>query len=460
MNSLRRSLLRWLLWPLVPILLVGAFIAFQLAWRATQDTFDLALLDLALDLSRQVRVVDGELALDLPPAARQILSTGSVEDRVVFAARSDSGTFISGDPALPVKASPAQGIRHQYYDADVGGTRMRAIALRSDVEGSRGHVDIAVAHTLKARNRIFFNILGGLLIPEVLLVVASLAVVWFGVRRGLAPAERLRAEIVSRSPQDLRAIEESSAPIELQPILHAINELLARLDTALGGQRQFIANAAHQLRTPLAVLRARIELAQCDPEKVSAATFDELLAAAERTTRLANQLLALARAENIHAAEETHDEVRLKQLVTDLAGDWVMRAVDHGLEPVFELEDATVRGSTFLIRELLANLVDNAIRYTPAGGSVTVRVWREGDASMVEVEDTGPGIPAEFREKVRQRFFRLATQTEGCGLGLAIVDEIAMAHGAQLEFSDPPSGTGLVVRVRFPGKGSAASERG
>lgn len=447
MNSLRRRLLRWLLWPLVPILLCGAFFAFQLAWRASQDTFDLALLDSALDLARQVRVVEGTPVLDLPIAARQMLATSN-EDRVVYVVRNGAGDVISGEPSLPIQTFPDTGIRHQYYDTAVDGVPVRAIALRSDLEDRHGHVDIAVAQTLKARDRIFFNILGGLLIPEVLLAVASLAVVWFGVRRGLAPAERLRSEIVSRSPQDLRAIEESSAPIELQPILHAINGLLGRLDAALGSQRQFIANAAHQLRTPLAVLRARIELAQGKPDGVAPEVLDELLAATERTTRLANQLLSLARAEHIHTTGETGDAVDLKQVVTDLAGDWVMRAAQRGIEPAFELESAVVRGNAFLIREMLANVLDNAIRYTPAGGTVTVRVKRGG---AVEVEDDGPGIPAEFRDKVRERFYRLAgAEAGGCGLGLAIVDEIAAAHGAQLSFADPPQGHGLVVAIRFP----------
>jgi two-component system sensor histidine kinase TctE len=450
MNSLRRNLLRWLLWPLVPILLCGALFAFQLAWRTTQDTLDLALLDTALDLARQVRVVEGGPVLDLPAAAQQILATSNEDDRVVFVLRSGAGRVISGDSRLPVKTFPDTGLRHQYYDAEVDGMPVRAIALRSDVDGGRDSVDIAVAQTLKARDRVFIRILFGLLIPEVLLVVASLAVVWFGVRRGLAPAEHLRDEITSRSPQDLRSIEESSAPAEFQPVLHAINGLLGRLDTALGAQRQFIADAAHQLRTPLAVLRARIELAQGKAGGISAETLDELLAATDRTTRLANQLLMLARAEHIHAAEETYDTVDLKQLVTDAAGDWVLRAAESGIEPEFELEPATVRGNAFLIREMIGNLVDNAIRYTPSGGTIILRVKREDGSGMVEVEDTGPGIPAESREKVRQRFFRLATQSGGCGLGLAIVDEIAQAHGAELSFSDPPQRRGLIVRVRFP----------
>jgi two-component system sensor histidine kinase TctE len=448
MNSLRQSLLRWLLWPLMSILLFGAIIAFQLAWRSTQDTFDLVLLDSALDLARQVRVVDGAPVLDLPDVAREILATGNAEDRVVYAIRSSGGQVVSGDPRLPVRTFVADGMRHQYYDTEVQGMPVRAIALRSDLPGAGGQVDIAVAHTLKARNRIFFGILSGLLIPEVLLVTASLVVVWFGVRRGLEPAERLRGEIVSRSPQDLRPIEELSAPVELQPILHAINELLARLDAALGSQRQFIADAAHQLRTPLAVLRARIELAQGKTGDMPREALGELLAATERTTRLANQLLSLARAEHIHTTGETGETVDLKQLLTELAGDWVMRAAQRNIEPVFELESATVHGNAFLIREMLANILDNAIRYTPEGGSVTVRLKAGG---VVGVEDNGPGIPAEFREKVRERFFRMAgSEAGGCGLGLAIVDEIAAAHGAQVEFSDPAQGHGLVVTVRFP----------
>ena len=457
--SLRRSLLRWLLWPLVPILLCGAYIAFRLAWGASQDTFDLSLLDSALDLSHQVSVVDGTPVLDLPAAARQMLATSN-EDRVVYVVRGSSGQVISGAAGLPIKTFPTSESRQQYYDVVVAGTPMRAIALRSDLESGRSHVDIAVAQTLKARDRIFVSILVGLLVPEVLLAAASLAVIWFGVRRGLAPAEALRGEIVSRSPQDLHPIEESSAPMELRPILHAINELLARLDAALGGQRQFIADAAHQLRTPLAVLRARIELAQGKPGSVPQETLDDLLAATERTTRLANQLLSLARAEHIHAAGETWDRVDLKQLVTDMAGDWVVRAAGRGIDPAFELDAVTIRGNAFLIREMLGNLLDNAVRYTPAGGMITVRAKMENARVSLAVEDTGPGIPKEFREKVRQRFYRLAAaQTEGCGLGLAIVDEIVSMHGAELRLSEPSQGSGLIVTVEFPALSPQESSR-
>jgi two-component system sensor histidine kinase TctE len=285
----------------------------------------------------------------------------------------------------------------------------------------------------------------------VLLVAAALAAIWFGVRRGLAPAEHLRGEILRRSPHDLRPIEESSAPAELQPILHAINELLTRLDAALGGQRQFIADAAHQLRTPLAVLRARIELAQGKANASYRETFDELLTATERTTRLANQLLSLARAEHIHVSEETGNTVDLKQLVTDIAGDWVVRAADCGTELEFDLQPIAVRGNAFLIQEMLGNLLDNAIRYTPAGGTITIRTRVDKSAATLEIQDTGPGIPADQRDMVRKRFYRLAgTRTEGCGLGLAIVDEIARAHGAQLHLSAPLQGCGLIAAVAFP----------
>ena len=448
-DSLRRSLLRWLLWPLVPILVGSAYVSFHLAWRATQNAFDMALLDTALDLARQVRIVDGAPVLELPEAARQMLATSN-EDRVVYVVRSAVGTYLSGDRDVPFEDLPVGAVRQRYYDAVMNGVPVRAIALRSPLAGEHSHIDIAVAQTLKARDRNFINILGGLLLPQVLLAAAALAVIWFGVGRGLAPAEALRREIVSRSPQDLHPIDESSAPAELRPILHAINGLLARLDAALGGERRFIADAAHQLRTPLAALRARIELAQGKADGAAAATLAELLALTERTTRLANQLLALARAEHIHAAEETSAAVALKPLITDLAGDWVVRAVERDIELVFDIDDVTVRGNAFLLGEMLGNLLDNALRHTPHGGMIAVRT-HGGNAACIEVEDSGPGIPLEYRDKVRQRFFRLAgSQAGGCGLGLAIVDAIASAHGAQLHLSAAASGSGLRVTVEFP----------
>ncbi len=446
-RSLRRSLFLWLIGPLAAVLCLGAFIAFDIAWRSTRDTFDLSLLDTALDLSRQLHVVRGAPALDLPAAARQMLATNN-EDRVSYAVRSGSGKLISGEPSLPIKTFPSSESRQQYYDAEVGKVPVRAIALRSELGAEP--VYIAVAQTLKARDRMFVRILASLLVPEVLVAAASLAVVWFGVRRGLAPAERLRSEIVSRSPADLRAIEESSAPEELRAIVHAINELLARLQLALQSQRQFIADAAHQLRTPLAVLRARIEVALGKSASVDRATLEELLASTERTTRLANQLLSLARAEHVETSGEVLQTVDLKQLVTDVAEDWVARAAAKGLDLAFEVQPLGLRGNAFLIREMLGNLLDNAVAYTPAGGAITVRLRAEDGAPVVEVEDSGPGIPLQYREQVTQRFFRLPdTATPGCGLGLAIVAEIAHAHGAELRFSDPAKGSGLVATVKF-----------
>jgi two-component system sensor histidine kinase TctE len=449
-RSLRRRLLRWLLLPLTPILAIGALLALHLASSAAQDAFDLSLLDAALDLARQVRVVDGRPSLDLPAAARQMLAT-SVDDRVIYSIRDDHGHHVSGEAALPIQMFSGSESRQAYYDAVVDGTPYRAIAMRSDLGDSHQHVDIAVAQTLKARDRIFAQTLAGLLLPELLLALAAVGTVWLGVRRGLVPAERLRGEIVARSPQDLRPIEEVSAPDELQPIVHAINELLSRLDTALGGQRQFIADAAHQLRTPLAVLRGRIELAIASPDQVTCGTLAELLAATERTTHLANQLLSLARAEHSRTAGETRDQVDLRALTAELAEEWVPRAAARDIELAFELSPAHVRGNSFLIREMLANLLDNAIRYTPTSGRVVIRTGTGRTAVGLDVEDNGPGIPPEFRDQVRDRFFRLADSTSGgCGLGLAIVDEIARAHDAQLALTAPSSGSGLRVHIAFP----------
>jgi len=447
--SLRRRLLRWLLLPLLPILFISAAFALRLARQAAQDAFDLSLLDAALDLSRQVSIVDSAPALELPTVAKQMLAT-SVEDKVIYSVSDQSGRHIAGDANLPIEIHPGGDLRQPYYDAVVDGVPFRAMALRSELEGGKLHVDIAVAQTLKARDKIFAETLASLLLPELLLVAASLAVVWFGVRHGLVPAERLRNEIVSRSPKDLRPIAESTSPNELRPIVHAINELLQRLSSALGGQRQFIADAAHQLRTPLAVLRARIELAM-DGDSVPPQTLHELLSATERTTHLANQLLSLARAEHIHTSADIDDAVDLEQLAIELAEDWVPYAARRDIELTFELTVAVARGNRAEIRELLANLLDNALRYTPAGGLVTVRSRATASTAILEVEDNGPGIAAEFRDKVRTRFYRLDNAPgDGCGLGLAIVDEIASAHDAQLRLAAGVHGRGLLVSVEFP----------
>jgi two-component system sensor histidine kinase TctE len=242
------------------------------------------------------------------------------------------------------------------------------------------------------------------------------------------------------------------APDEAQPLVAAVNRLMQQLGEASSAQQKFLATAAHQLRTPLAGLQSRIELAQLetqDPEnRRQLAAIHE---SATRSARLAVQLLSLARAEPGASSADVRSPLDLARLATELVDEWVPRAIARQIDLGFEFESAPVFGSPLLLREMMVNLLHNALEYTPEGGQVTLRTGRLNDVSYLAVEDNGPGIASELRVQVLERFVRLpGTRGGGSGLGLAIVKEIADAHQAELALLDAPGGQGLLVRVSFP----------
>jgi two-component system sensor histidine kinase TctE len=284
-----------------------------------------------------------------------------------------------------------------------------------------------------------------------LIAFAAVALFWLGIGQGLRPLDRLRDEIAARSPRDLRPVPEQDKPQEVRALVGALNRLLSRLNAAIESQQRFIANAAHQLRTPLAGLKTHAELARRQPSTLELRSLLDMIAGeTQRTSHLVNQLLTLARAEPGEAASGDQP-VNLHETISRDLRDWVQRAVGKNIDLGFELDDAWILGEPLLLRELAANLLDNALAYTQAGGSVTVRTGARDGESVLEVEDNGPGIPEAEREKVFERFYRIpATGGEGCGLGLSIVSEIAERHGGTVELSRPPGGRGTLIRAVFP----------
>jgi len=317
---------------------------------------------------------------------------------------------------------------------------------------------VVVAETTVKRRRMTRDILFSSLLPEILIAIATVLIVWFGVKRGLGPLARLSDEIKKRSPGDLRPIAAADTPEEARPLVSALNGLLDEVAQASRNQQRFLANAAHQLRTPLAGLQAHTELALAKPLPTEVrAELEQVHQSTIRTARLANQLLALARAEP--GARGNAAELNLKALAESEADGWVHQALARDVDLGFELDWAPVHGDAFLLREALANLVHNAIEYSPRGARVTVRTGRNGTHSFLEVEDDGPGIPAPERERVLERFYRVpGTPGTGSGLGLAIVREIAAGHGATISITDATGGAsasssgtkGCRVAITFP----------
>ena len=347
-------------------------------------------------------------------------------------------------------ASQAQEDGVVAYDGEYRGLNIRIVALQVPCGG--GTCTVQVAETTNKRNKLARNIVLSSLVPELLVALATLVIVWFGVQRGLAPLADLSAEIRSRSARDLRPIDPAHAPEEARPLVAALNQLFRQVAESSGNQQRFLANAAHQLRTPLAGLRAHTEiaLAQGMPE-AQRAQLEQVHLATVRTARLANQLLALARAEPGGYRADAFASVNLRTVVEDAADEWVHRAMEKEIDLGFELADTQVTGDALLLREALANLIHNALEYTPQGGHVTVTTGLRNDCAFLDVEDDGPGIPPSEHAQALERFYRVpGTMGTGSGLGLSIVREIATAHGAEIAIRAGAHGRGCKVGLTFP----------
>ena len=433
---------------------MGAVGEYFLALGPASDAYDQALMDVGIALGERIRANEGAVTVDLPGVAEQVLRTDKF-DAIYYAVRSPEGTALAGDaglPPVPADSEPEEGVIA--YDGEYRGEKIRVVAMLVPC-GGRICV-VQVAETINKRINLARDIVLSSLVPELVIVLMTLAIVWFGVKRGLAPLEDLSAEIRARSARDLRPIDPAQAPVEARPLVSALNQLFGQVAAASSNQQRFLANAAHQLRTPLAGLQAHAEiaLAQGVPGEVRA-QLEQVHRATIRTARLANQLLALARAEPGGFRPDAFAPVNLRTIVEDAADEWVHRAMAREIDLGFELSDAQVPGDAVLLREALGNLVHNALEYSVPGGRVTVRTGLRNRQPFLEVEDDGPGIPPAERERVLERFYRVTgTAGTGSGLGLAIVREIAAAHGAQLEIGEGDGveggNAGCKVGLTFP----------
>jgi two-component system sensor histidine kinase TctE len=441
-RSLRVHLLRMLLPPIALLLTAGALVAYSLSTEPATAAYDQALTDIAASLASYVRrgeAVEADYRFDIPPAVDQVLRADRF-DTIYYRIISPQGREIGGEPSLPAPEAYGGTVS---YDTSFRGKKLRAVAL--EVGCADAHCKVIVGETTVKRAHLAREILFSTLIPEMLIAVATLVIVWFGVKQGLGPLARLSDEIKSRSPGDLRPVDDSGTPLEARPLVLALNGLLTEVAEASRSQQRFLANAAHQLRTPLAGLQTHTEIALAQPlPEATRKELEQVHRATIRTARLANQLLTLARAEP--GTRPRTAELNLKAVVEGEADTWLRQALARDIDLGFELDPAKVHGDAFLLREAIANLVHNALEYSVAGGRVTVRTGVRDARAFVEVEDDGPGIPAAEAARVLERFYRVpGTPGTGSGLGLAIVDEIAHGHGAAISIAE---GTGAVAERR------------
>ena len=455
-GSLRAGLLRRLAVLLALLLLLSGLSAYWNGRAAADAAYDRTLLASARAIADGLVADDGKLRANVPYVALDTFAYDSA-GRIYYGVLDIEGRLVSGYEKLPAPGAdvprtddyPALA---RFYDGEFRGEGVRLVSLLQPVSEPElnGVAEIRVAETLGARERMARSLLIDTLWRVGLLAVTALLLVWLAVSAALRPLGKLSEEVEQRQPDDLRALPLVAVQHEFKPLVLALNHFTERLRGQFERQSQFIADAAHELRTPLAALKARLELGRRDVQPQRwLETLEEAEAHTDRVIHLANQLLSLARIESGAQliAEGGAQRLDLSQLARELG--LAMAALAHKRGVSLALEAAQpvwIEGEPTLLSELLSNLLDNALAHTPNGGNVVLRVTPE---AVLEVEDDGPGIAPAERGKVFARFYCVHPQGGGAGLGLAIVGEITRAHRANIELDQGRMG-GLLVRVRFP----------
>lgn len=452
--TLRGLLLWYLLVPLGILLMFNTMMAYYVAREFSNEAYDQSLFDTTRTLAEQIRLSHGNAALALSPTAWNIIFYNEY-DKVFVQVKWADGGMIAGNADLeqpPIRLRIAR--KPIFHNGMLQGNPVRIASLYVPVDdqGSPRQILVQTAETLNKRNDMEKRIIYGTVLPQFILILLAAVSIWFGIRRGLTPLQQVCNAINNRSERDLSPLSEHNAPHEIRPLLHAMNELMRKLNVLHEVQQSFVADAAHQLRTPLAGLIAQSEFAmrQKDPALLWPA-LEQIKISAERANRLIHQLLTLARSEASLSVSPVFEPLDINQLLWQVTSEWVPTAMSKDIDLGYEGPGnaVSIKGNAVLLREMMANLLDNAIRYIPRGGSITVRLSIPAHPLIV-VEDNGPGIPVEERERVFERFYSLlGNEANGSGLGLAIVREIASVHGARVWFSDNTGKKGACANVKF-----------
>ena len=446
--SLRRQLLIWLLLPQLVLWAGGGLLAYRIALSYAEKGIDQSLTQSVRALARQVKPIGSGLLIDFPRAAQDVLEQDP-DDRIVYMVSAPPDGFLLGNQRLPqptiVSAAPGEPL---LYSATFDGKPMRFVAMEVNYGEANAPqtMRVQVGKSLAVQQRIARELIADMLAPLLAAGVLLSLAVYGGIQRGLAPLTRLTAQLEHRSVNALSPIGMTQAPNEVHALVEAINGLLNEVARNVNQEKRFINDAAHQLRTPLAGLISQAELAQREnTDPVLGARLGKVLKGAERSAHLVHQLLTLARTETT-ARREPLD---LGALAREVAREWTPRAVAAGVDLGFEGEEhRQVQGDALQLREAMANLIDNALRYTPRGSAVTLRVEAHGDSTRLIVEDNGPGLSDGDMAHVFQRFWRASEQPGGCGLGLAIVREIARRHGGDARVERvAPQGLRIVLTL-------------
>ena len=448
-SSISRQLILWLAIPLMLLALCGALVHYFNNIAPGVLSSDRRLKAASNALMARILIDGRTVSLDTAGARKPALPPANLVD---FSIRDQSGNLLLGDAHIPTV--PMTDAAPQIFAVlQLDGRSLRALTTRFDTSAGIlivTTVDLAAGSEPEARYGLMSTLLWDFVQLDITLVL-----VWVGIQLGLRPVRKLRDEIGRRSALDLRPIDETAVPREIAPIAVTLNRLFLMLRTSVQAQQQFIANTAHQLRTPIAGIQAQLDVLLGEP--ASTPVNARLLTLRESTRQLAhsaNQLLMLARADPSVNVPAKNQAVDLKTIAAEVAAKFFDRALGSGIDLGVEAQSAPVVADPALLDDLLSNLVDNALKYSPAGGAVTIGTGTQEGRPFLEVEDTGPGIPEAERQRVRQRFYRLPnSRGHGSGLGLAIVDEIARLYGASLSIGSGADGAGTRVTLVFPSRG-------
>lgn len=429
MKSIKKTLLCWLAGSLAAGIAATATLTYRQTRQEANEIFDYQMKQIADSLPSRA-------FLPLEPGRQQ-----GKDSHIVIQIWDSRGLRIYGSHLQP-------GVPQW---AEIGFSTIKTPGGDWRVYGAQlGETVVQISQPLAVRRNLAAGIALRTVAPLLLMLPLMAILVWLAVGRSLAPILRVTREVRQRGDGALDPISNQKLPEEITPLVTALNGLLARLDHAISAQRDFVADAAHELRSPLTALQLQVQLAErANSAEARAEAFANLKSGLSRATHLVQQLLTLARQEP-GAFPQTRAPVRLDDLARSTVADFALQAAHRGIDlGIDETCEASIEGHADALRILLGNLIDNALRYTPAQGRVDVCIRQLDEGIALEVNDNGPGIPDDELPRVLDRFYRVAgSETEGSGLGLAIVQQIAAAHGARLKLANQPQG-GLLAKVIF-----------
>ena len=481
-QSLRYQLFCWLILLVLPIFIIFTIATYFLANHYANLAYDKSLYRTALALSQQVietPLLKGQKSSDhlqeniqihLPDIAKDLLEYDE-DDDIYFRIYGPNGDLVPTHTQLPLPKILPEPDKHLYFNMVLNHDYLRVVVFALPLTQQQGSVLVLVGETLTKRTAMADDIIATMLVPQLMMLLLVSVILYIAVGRGLVPLERLRLSFKKHSVDDLNPISGANEPIELKPLLDAFNELMASVKASVARQQRFVADAAHQLKTPLAGIKTQLDLALLDANSDASNTnqlkqsLNQARHASMQMSHMVTQLLSLTRAEPEAGRYLQMVNFDLQLLAQQVTAEWVPLALAKSIDLGFDssLKTANIKGNAVLLRELINNLLDNAIRYTPEGGKITVSLNLQKQNSLsntidnslhdivLNIQDNGIGIAEKHQIRVFERFYRvLGTEQEGSGLGLTIVQEIAARHRAKVELKSEGEGKGTVISVLFP----------